>query len=417
MTDRGDWWGPSPSSDPPAGGWSSSPFTTPPRPTVPAQPGRIYRLLAALIAGAAALTVALVGGTVIVNAHERPLALYGGPDATAAHGPGSTGSAGSSRAQPPDPVLTVQQVADRVNPGVVLINSELGYQNAEAAGTGMVLSADGVVLTNNHVIAGATSIRVTVSNTQQHYTAVVLGTAVSNDIAVLQLEGASGLTPVPLGDSSTVSTGQSVVAIGNTGGHGSLTVVSGTVTSTDRSITASDQNGTSSEQLSGMIEVKANIEAGDSGGPLASRGGKVIGMDTAASPSRERLGGGMTFGFAIPINRAIEISNAIRRGDSSGGAIIGGRGFLGIQVRSSDAFGNVGGAEVIATTANSPAEAAGIRAGDIITELDGEPVTSADGLTQSLMETKPGQQVTVGWIDSFGQSRSAPVTLSNGPAD
>jgi S1-C subfamily serine protease len=433
MTDHGDWWGPpgtygSGQSDPtpgtdPAIPVPSSLAPTGPLPAVASRPRR--RLLPGVLAGAVALAVALAGGAAVVDHESRPFSAAGVPGlippaadtsaTTSGHKPAT--SPAPKAGTGPDSVLSVGQVQSLVEPGVVVINSQLGFQNAEAAGTGMVLTADGEILTNNHVIAGATSISVTVVSTQRHYVADVVGTAAGQDVAVLQLEGASGLATVPVGDSDRVSAGQSVVALGNAGGAGSLSVVTGQVTGTDRSITASDQNGQSSEQLTGMIEIQAPIQAGDSGGPLASRAGQVIGMDTAASASGRRTEGRPTSGFAIPINRALTIASQIRSGDSSGGVAIGGHGYLGIQVQTGDTVTGSGGAQVVATTTDSPAATGGLETGDVITSLDGKPVTSADALTTSLRQTKPGQQVTVGWTDQFGDAHSAQVKLTSGPAD
>jgi S1-C subfamily serine protease len=418
MTEHGDWWGPrgiqgAGASD----SWHTSPLIDlhpHPRAAGP-RPGR---LLAAVIAGAAALTVAIVGGGVVVDHHSGTLAsglpgLIPPAANTSATNHPAPSSPAPHKSAAPAPVLSVPQVAGLVEPGVVVIDSQLGYQNAEAAGTGMVLSATGEILTNNHVIDGATYITVTVSGTQQRYVAHVVGTEVTQDVAVLQLVGASGLATIPLGDSDTVTTGQPVVGIGNAGGSGTLSIVTGSVTDTNRSITASDQSGASSEQLSGMIEVQAPIMAGDSGGPLANRAGKVIGMDTAASAASLHSGR-PTFGFAIPINRALTIAAQINR---TGGSQSTGRGYLGIQVQAVNPGTNSGGAEVISTNANSPAAGAGIEPGDIITSLNGETVTSADGLTTTLAQSKPGQLVTVGWSDEYGEGHTAQVTLSSGPAD
>ncbi|HEX4429704.1 MAG TPA: trypsin-like peptidase domain-containing protein [Frankiaceae bacterium] len=421
MTDHGDWW--SPQGTPAARShepWHTSPMIdlNPPllrRRDPDPRPGR---LLAGIVAGAAALAVAIAGGGVVVDHHSGTL-TSGLPGIVP---PAANTSATNDPTKPtpaphtsttPAPILSVPQVAGLVEPGVVVIDSQLGYQNAEAAGTGMVLSPTGEILTNNHVIDGATYITVTISATQQRYVAHVVGTEVSQDVAVLQLVGASGLTTIPLGDSDTVASGQPVVGIGNAGGSGTLSIVTGNVTDTDRSITASDQSGASSEQLSGMIEVQAPIMAGDSGGPLANRAGKVIGMDTAASASNFHSGK-PTYGFAIPINRALSIAAKLNK---SGAAQNTGRGYLGIQVQAVNPGSNTGGAEVISTNANSPAAGAGIEPGDIITSLNGESVTSADGLTTKLEQSKPGQLVTVGWNDEYGEGQTAQVTLSSGPAD
>lgn len=420
MSDGGGDWSPLGLYDrPPPDPWRAA--TPAPGSSTGSPPKRQarQRLLVGLVAGATALAVALTGATVIVDRHKQPLALglFAGTRPPAA----DTSVAKkhpTARAKPaPDPVYTPAEVAHLVDPGVVVIDSQLGYENAEAAGTGMVLSPNGAVLTNNHVIDGATSITATVVSTGRQYTATVVGTSASDDVAVLQLQNAGGLSTIPLGDSSGLQTGQSVVAVGNAGGRGNLSVVSGSVTSTDRTITASDSTGTSSERLTGMIEVQAPILAGDSGGPLASRAGKVVGMDTAASSSRFSAPGSPTFGFAIPINRALAVAAQIQHGDTSGGAHIGGRGYLGIQVQDPVAGSGNGGAEIIGTTPDSPAAAAGLLPGDVVTILDGQPVASADSLTQSLVGSRPGEQVTVGWTDPQGQSHSAEVTLGTGPAD
>ena len=154
----------------------------------------------------------------------------------------------------------------------------------DALGTGIVLTSNGEILTNNHVINGATSVSVTDIGNGKTYKATVVGYDVSQDIAVLQLSGASGLTTASTGDSSSVSVGDSVVALGNAGGVGGTPwVAAGSVTALNQSITASDESSGSSERLTGLIETNADIQAGDSGGPLVNSHGQVIAMDTAAS--------------------------------------------------------------------------------------------------------------------------------------
>ena len=185
-------------------------------------------------------------------------------------------------------VLSTSQIAARVSPGLVDVVSTLGDQNAEAAGTGMVLTSTGEVLTNNHVIDGATSISVTDIGNGKTYTATVVGYDKTKDIAVLQLQNASGLQTVNLGDSSTVTVGQNVVAIGNAEGKGGTpSVVTGSVTALNQSITASDEGSSDSEQLSGLIQTNAPIQPGDSGGPLVNSAGQVVGIDTAASSASQ----------------------------------------------------------------------------------------------------------------------------------
>src|SRR5689334_6678702 len=154
-----------------------------------------------------------------------------------------------------------------IGTGVVVIGTNLGYQGGRAAGTGMVLTSSGDVLTNNHVIRGATAIRIVVPRTGRSYAAKVVGYDVSDDVAVLRAVRASKLKTVSLGNSATLRVGQSVKAVGNAGGTGSLVSASGSVTGLRRSITVSDELG-GSASLGGLIETNAALQAGDSGGPL-----------------------------------------------------------------------------------------------------------------------------------------------------
>jgi S1-C subfamily serine protease len=193
--------------------------------------------------------------------------------------------------------------------GVVDITTQLGYQGA-AAGTGIVVSPTGEVLTNNHVIRGGTQITVTVPGGPT-YPAQVLGTDPDQDVALLQIRAAPGLAPATLGDSSRVAVGDPVRAIGNAGGIGGTpSVASGKVTGLNRSITATAENGFAAEHLSGLIQTDARVVPGDSGGPLLNAAGQVIGMDTAAvvdQPGQQHA----PEGYAIPINRAIATAHAI----------------------------------------------------------------------------------------------------------
>jgi S1-C subfamily serine protease len=414
VTEQGDPWGPPGGYPPPVVPAYS---VVAPISSLPAQARATRRhTLLAVLAGAAALAVLLAGGGVIVDQHRQPLTASPLTGVSVADSPAGAGKVvAPKKTTAPAPVYSVNQVAALVRPGVVIINSTLADQNAIAAGTGMILSADGEILTNNHVIDGATSIDVTVVSTGRRYVADLVGTSVANDVALLKLRDASGLTVTPFATTDAVTTGTSVVALGNAGGTGTLSVVSGTVTSTNRSITASDANGSSSERLSGMIEVKALIRAGDSGGPLSNRAGRVIGMDTAASTSRNGNTSAPTYGYAIPINRALAIAQGIRSASPSSPA--SNRGYLGIEVRGADPQTNLGGAVIVAVTPDSPASRAGLLAADTITDVDGQIVTSGDSLTQTLGQSKPGQSVRVGWVDAAGQQHHATITLAKGPAN
>ncbi len=212
----------------------------------------------------------------------------------------------------------------KVGPALVEINVWLSHQNAQAAGTGIVLSSSGVVLTNNHVISGATSMSVTDVGNGQTYPATVVGYDSARDIAVLQLQGASGLQTASIGDSSTVAVGDEIAAIGNVGGRGGTpSIAAGTVFALDQTITVRDDTTGSTQQLTGLIQVTAQLRPGYSGGPLVNTAGQVIGVNTAASIGpRYQFSGGE--GFAIPINDAIAISKQIDAGIVSAA--------LGIQV-------------------------------------------------------------------------------------
>ncbi len=240
----------------------------------------------------------------------------------------NNGNAGSA--------LNVPSVAAKVEPGVVDITSTLNYQSETAEGTGMVLNPNGLVLTNNHVINGATSIRATLVTTGKTYTARVLGYDATDDVALLQLQNASGLKTVSVGNSAQVSLGTPVLAVGNAGGQGgNPTVAQGIINATNRTITAGDQGSGTTETLHGMLQTSAAIQPGDSGGPLANAAGKVIGMDTAASSSSTQSSSSSTMGYAIPINTALSIARQIADGKSSSTIQIGLPGFLGVLVPQS----------------------------------------------------------------------------------
>jgi S1-C subfamily serine protease len=320
----------------------------------------------------------------------------------------------------PTAALTGSTATD-VSQGVVDINTTLGYQGSQAAGTGIVLSSSGEILTNNHVVAGATSISVTDVGNGRTYTASVVGTDKTDDVAVIQLQGASGLETAALGDSSKVAVGDAVTGVGNAGGVGGTpSSASGSVTALNQSITASDEGDGSSEQLTGLIQTDAAIQAGDSGGPLVSSSGQVVGMDTAASASGGfQLQSGGSQGFAIPINTALTVAKQIEAGKSSATVHIGPAAFLGVQVQDSSQFAGSSsgsGALVAGVESGSPAEQAGLAAGDQIVSLGGSTVDSPTTLSNLMQRYHPGDSVQLGWIDGSGQQQSATVTLAAGPA-
>ncbi len=351
----------------------------------------------------------------------------------------------------------------RSRPGLVDVNTVLGYAHDEAAGTGIVLTSNGEILTNNHVIEGATQIRVTSLGNNKTYTASVVGYDRTNDVAIIQAKNASGLPTAPLGDSSKVAVGQTVVGVGNAGGTGGTpSAAGGKVTALDQRVTASDQADGTSENLTGLIQTNANIQAGDSGGPLADTAGKVIGIDTAGSAGYT-IRSNAHQGFAIPINKALDIGKQITAMKASSSVHIGPTAFLGIEVQSSatpgsgnsgsgnsgvgnsgnSGVGNSGnsgagnsgnsgntgsttvpsggngsatGTPVGGVIAGTPAATIGLAQGDTITSLGGHQVTSPTALSSILDGYHPGDNVAVTWTDAGGQSHTANVTLANGPA-
>jgi S1-C subfamily serine protease len=330
-------------------------------------------------------------------------------------------------------------VAAKVDPELVDINTTLGYQDMQAAGTGIVVTSSGEVLTNNHVIDGATAITATDIGNGRTYTATVVGYDRSADLAVLQLSNASGLSTAQLGDSSTVKVGDPVTAIGNAGGTGlTPTAAPGSVTGLNQAITASDESSGTSEQLTGMIQVNSDVQPGDSGGPLVNASGAVIGMDTAGSESAGGFGGQggqsnqggqqTTQGFAIPINTALPIAQQIVAGTASGAVHLGPTAFLGVQISSVDSgsgsgSGNGGsgngataGALVAGVIPSTPAAQIGIAEGDVITSLGGQSVAGANALGTLMAGHKPGDRVSVSWTDATGATQNATVTLIGGPA-
>ena len=403
--------------------------------SVPPMPPRRSRKRGLIVTGAVALAA---GATV------------GGLIGSTGHTVAGTVTATSKTA------LTSSEIASRVDPALVDVVSTDSYQGATSEGTGIVLTSNGEILTNNHVINGATSIKVTDVGNGKTYTATVVGYDASHDVAVIQLQNASGLTTASLGNSSTVQTGDSVVALGNAEGKGGTpSVATGTVTALNQSITASDELSGASEQLTGLIETNAPIQPGDSGGSLVNSFGQVIGMDTAAGSSGQTESQSSTAeqAFAIPINEALSIAKQIEAGTTSADVHIGATAFLGLESGSSSSstggfggfggssgssgFGGFGGSDgsggfggfggqgsqgstsgvsVAGTVSGSPAANAGIAEGDTITAVGGQSVSSAEDIAHALVQYHPGNSISVSWVDQSGQSQTANVTLATGPA-
>ena len=373
------------------------------------------------------------------------LAFYGPASGGSLPGIGAVPAPGSS----PAPLTGSRQaIVTKVKPGVVIINTTLQYNREAAAGTGMVLNADGLVLTNNHVIENSTKITATVPSAGRTYRARVVGYDKTGDIALLKLQNASGLAPVPIGNSSPVRTGTTVVAMGNAEGRGAITAKPGHVTGLGQTITASDNGGsTTSETLHGMIQTNAHIVPGDSGGPLASAAG-VIGMDTAGNnPGFQQA----PTGFAIPINTALSVARQIAAGHASSTITIGYPPFMGIfmgsgstrspqaqareQGQGASSSGSApacytsnadltvppviapvrSGALIDGTICGSPAASAGMTGGAVITAVNGQPVGSPVGLASILSRFHPGDTISVTWVSPSGHRTTSRLHLAAGP--
>ena len=298
--------------------------------------------------------------------------------------------------------------------GVVLVNTVT--RTGEGAGTGVVLSADGLVLTNYHVVEGSSTVKVTVATTGDTYDAEVLGHDQTADVALLQLDGAEDLATAKLDDDGT-SPDDAVTAVGNAEGQGFLSAVTGTIVAEDQSITAGDGHGPfgSAEDLTGLIETDAAVVPGYSGGPLLDDENEVVGINTAASTNGYRgMSSGTTSGmssvsgesYAVPIDDAMAVVEQIEAGDESGSVTIGPAAYLGIGVADPAA------ARVAQVESGGPAADAGLAAGDTITALGDTQITSYEVLVDTLANYEPGDQVTLEWTDGNGASHSATVTLA-----
>jgi S1-C subfamily serine protease len=398
----------------------------------------VYLTVAALAAGVGAgLTAALDGGG---PAAPGPISSQDIPTP-------SDNAAGSG-------TLNQATVERKVKPGLVDITATLKYDSETAEGTGMILSASGLVLTNNHVIDGATSVTATLVESGRPYQARVVGYDSKDDVALLQLIGAAGLPTVSFGNSAQVRVGAAVLALGNADGRGGVTPTVGVINGLNRSIQASDAGSDTTEDLNHMLETDALIQQGDSGGALANSAGQVIGMVTAANTGSNGGAGG-TSGFAIPIDSALIIARDIAAGKASPTVYIGLPGFLGVEVGQSTSPnpvqqaidqqradnspappGTVGscltggqppsapptiapartGALIMGILCNTAADSRGLVPGDVITAVDGQAITTPGSLTSITAEYHPGDVVKVSWESISGARHTISITLGSGPA-
>ncbi len=442
-------WGPSgPAPVPAPGGWGAGagggvpPTTWPPAPygyypapPAPPAPPRNHKGQVAIVASLVAVLALLLGAGIghatwptdttsatATNPSNGSGTGSGGSNfpfgsgGTGSSGYGSSGGSTTGSGAPSD----ISSIAAKISPDLVDINTNLSYQNEQAAGTGIVLTSNGEVLTNNHVIDGATSISVTDIGNGQTYKANVVGYDRTGDVAVVQLVGASGLQTAPIAQGAA-TVGEGVVGVGNAGGAGGTpSSAGGSITAVGQSITASDSGGGNSENLTGLVETNCDIQPGDSGGSLVNASGQVVGMDTAASTDSTGTTG-TSQAYAIPISTALSVARSIEAGRASSTVHIGATGFLGIQVADSGAdtggssVGTANGAEVDGTLPGSPGADAGLAQGDTITGVDSTPVDNSSDLSNALEEHHPGDVIHLQWTDQSGASHTSSVTLAVGP--
>jgi len=308
----------------------------------------------------------------------------------------------------------VQAVLARVEPAVVSIDSQSGGSSGsgdfvEAAGTGMILTSDGEVLTNNHVVAGATTVTVTLFGQTKALPAHVVGTDPSVDVALVQIDNVRNLPTVTLGNSSDTQVGDSVLAIGNALAlAGGPSVTEGIVSAENRSLSAQNDTG-QTENLTGLLQTDAAINPGNSGGPLVNSQAQVVGMNTAVASSSSGNAPTQNIGFAITVNSVKPLLAQLRQGGSGG---TGGSTATTIPVNSAYIGVTVGpitpalqqqdhltpstGALILSVQTDSPAERAALQVDEVIVSLNGTPITSPTDLHAAIHPLKPGDHVTLG---------------------
>jgi len=317
---------------------------------------------------------------------------------------------------------TVANVAEKVSPAVVSIttnttvSSFFGTSSQEAAGSGIIVTSDGLILTNKHVISGANSIQVVTAAGTTYADVQVVGTDPLNDVAYLKLKNAKDLTAATLGDSSTTRVGQGVIAIGNSLGQYQNTVTSGIISGKGRPVSASSDGGQSNaESLTDLIQTDAAINPGNSGGPLLNRAGQVVGINTAVAANAQGIG------FAIPINATKGTLKSIAAGKGAQRAYLG-LNYVPItaEVARHYSLSVKQGAYVAATDGSnpvqsgSPAEKAGLQDKDVITKINGLQVGLQGGVSSLIGEYMPGDTVDITLLRD-GKEMTTRVTLAAYP--
>ena len=387
---------------PPAGPEPQAAASKPPKKRRKHSGGRIARSAVALVLAAAmgfaggfvGARVGNAGNKVVIQQVERT-------DSSAASGTAVSSSG-----------MTTSQVSEMVSPSVVVITTEqvvysqwswYGQNQVESgAGSGVIISSDGYILTCAHVVSGASQITVTIGDTD--YTATVVGEDDTSDVAVLKID-ATGLTPATVGDSDSLSVGDSVLAVGNPLGELGGTVTSGIVSALNRSVTI---QGTSSTNTMSLIQMDASVSPGNSGGGLFNMNGELIGLVNAKSSSSDAEG----LGFAIPINDAIQVAQ-----DLLENGYVSGRPYMGITyIAVTDAQTaaqlnvNAYGVYVVDVVQGGPADKAGLKAGDRIVSIDGTEIAQKDDLGTLMQQHTAGDTLSI-TVARDGQMQTVSLTL------
>ena len=387
---------------PPAGPEPQAAASKPPKKRRKHSGGRIARSAVALVLAAAmGFAGGFVGARVGNTGNKVVIQQVEHTDSSAASGTAVSSSG-----------MTTSQVSEMVSPSVVVITTEqvvysqwswYGQNQVESgAGSGVIISSDGYILTCAHVVSGASQITVTIGDTD--YTATVVGEDDTSDVAVLKID-ATGLTPATVGDSDSLSVGDSVLAVGNPLGELGGTVTSGIVSALNRSVTI---QGTSSTNTMSLIQMDASVSPGNSGGGLFNMNGELIGLVNAKSSSSDAEG----LGFAIPINDAIQVAQ-----DLLENGYVSGRPYMGITyIAVTDAQTaaqlnvNAYGVYVVDVVQGGPADKAGLKAGDRIVSIDGTEIAQKDDLGTLMQQHTAGDTLSI-TVARDGQMQTVSLTL------
>jgi S1-C subfamily serine protease len=386
---------------------------------VPAQ--RSHRFRRAARSGAA-----LTAAAVVVSAAVTGVVVHGVDDGSG-RGTASSSTTVSSTPQTAALSASVKSALAKITPSVVLINDTItttasggqggfggfgggGGFEASGAGTGIIITAGGEVVTNAHVVNGATNIKVTLPNGGGQHDATIVGIDTTQDLAVLKVSGVSNLTAATFANSSTVSVGDSVLAVGNALGYGGApSVTEGIISATSRSLTDSE------DSLTGLLQTDAAINPGNSGGPLVDANGNVVGINVAVATGTTDEPA-QNIGFTIPSNTVTKNLAALEAGEnststtsgSSGSTTTANQAYLGVEIGDNSG----GGAIIEQVESGSPADTAGLVAGDVITAVNGTAIADGTALQTAIRADKPGTKVTLSVTTSTGNS-TVKVTLGS----